>query len=189
MRLRLAKEEDAKAFLAVYAQYIDTAVSFEYTLPTEESFCKRILGIAKEYPYLVAETDDGIVGYAYAHRQMEREAYQWNAELSIYIGKDATGKGYGKKLYTALMEILQLQGVKTVYGLVTVPNEKSEALHESLGFERIGICKNTGYKSGAWRDVAWFEKQIGDYGTDPKPICTVREIPREKIEEILRKNS
>lgn len=144
MRLRLAKEKDTKEILDIYAQYIDTAISFEYVLPDTESFKRRIEGISK---------------------------------------------GYGKKLYTALMEILQLQGVKTVYGLVTVPNEKSEALHESMGFERIGICKNTGYKSGAWRDVAWFEKQIGDYGTDPKPICTVRGIPREKIEEILRKNS
>ena len=189
MRLRLVKVEDTKAILDIYAQYIDTAISFEYVLPDEESFRKRIKGIAKEYPYLVCETDEGIAGYAYAHRQMEREAYQWNAELSIYLSKDATSKGYGKKLYTSLMDILKLQGVKTVYGLVTVPNEKSEALHESLGFEKVGVCKNTGYKSGAWRDVTWFEKQIAPYESEPKPIFSVWEIPQEKIAEILRKNS
>ena len=132
MIIRLANIEDSKALLNIYSQYIDTAITFECVLPTEKQFKERIAGIIKDYPYLVCEENGEILGYAYAHRQMEREAYQWNAELSIYLDKNFTSKGVGKKLYYILIDILKLQGIKNVYGGVTVPNEKSKNLHLSL---------------------------------------------------------
>lgn len=127
-----------------------------------------------------------MVGYACAHRQMAREAYQWNAELSVYLDGAHVARGIGKKLYCVLIEILKLQGVKTVYGGVTLPNGKSEGLHAALGFSRVGTYHNTGYKCGAWRDVVWFEKQIAPYAEVPKPIIPIGDVPKEKLEALLR---
>lgn len=185
--IRLATIKDSKSLLNIYSQYIDTKITFECKLPTEEEFEKRILDITKEYPYLVYEENGEILGYAYAHRQREREAYQWNAELSIYFDKSCTSKGLGKKLYCILIEILKLQGIKTVYGAVTVPNKKSEGLHLGLGFKSLGIFHNTGYKNNEWHDVEWFEKQIAEYNLDPEPFISIRKINEEKIREIINK--
>lgn len=186
MHIRFAAEEDAKALLAIYSQYIDTPVTFEYDLPTEEEFAARIRDTIREYPYLVWEDGEKIVGYAYAHRHRERAAYQWNAELSIYLDREYTARGAGKKLYGMLIDILRLQGIRTVYGNVTVPNEKSERLHLSMGFQPAGLWHDAGYKNGAWHDVAWFEKPIAPCGKDPAPFLPVRELPPAKLAEILR---
>lgn len=185
MKIRLATVEDSLELLKIYAQYIDTAITFECTLPTNKEFTERVVEITKSYPYLVCEEDNKIIGYAYAHRQMEREAYQWNAELSIYIDKSFVSKGVGKKLYSILIEILKLQGVKTVYGGVTIPNEKSENLHKALGFKHLGTYHNTGYKNNKWHDVSWFEKQIAPYSLEPSPILSISNISREEIETII----
>lgn len=86
MHFRTARLSDAPALLEIYREYIDTPITFEYALPSEDEFKDRIRSISEFFPYLVLEDDSGvIVGYAYAHRHMERAAYQWNAELSIYL--------------------------------------------------------------------------------------------------------
>ncbi len=185
MRIRLAKETDAQALLSIYGQYIDTSITFEYRLPTEAEFAARIREIGGMYPYLVCEEDGRIVGYAYAHRQMERAAYQWNAELSIYLDREHTARGLGRRLYGLLMEILRLQGVRTVCGIVTVPNERSEQLHLSMDFHRAGTWHSAGYKSGAWHDVAWFEKHIAPFGQEPAPLLSVRQLPQAELEALL----
>mgnify|MGYP000490122070 FL=1 len=187
MEIRFAAEADAPALLAIYAQYIETGITFEYQLPTREEFARRIRDFGGTYPYLVCEENGCIVGYAYAHRQAERAAYQWNAELSVYLDRDHTGTGLGKRLYHALMELLRLQGVRTVYALVTLPNEKSEGLHRSMGFRLMGVQRSTGYKAGAWRDVAWFEKPIAPYDQNPEPIRPVGDIPAEALAAILKR--
>lgn len=185
MTIRFATMDDCKALLEIYSQYIDTPITFECKLPTEQEFAARISDIAKDYPYLVCEANGRIIGYAYAHKHMEREAYQWNAELSVYLDKTFTSKGLGKKLYLALMEILKLQGVKTVYGGVTAPNPKSEGLHTSLGFQILGTYHKTGYKSGKWLDVIWYEKSIATYDSPPKPIVPINQIPREMLDRLF----
>lgn len=187
MKIRFATEKDNSALLRIYSQYIDTPITFEYTLPTQEEFARRIKNITDNYPYIVCEKEDKIVGYAYAYRQMKREAYQWNAELSIYIDRDFTSAGLGKKMYRILMEILKLQRIKTVYGGVTLPNEKSEKFHSSLGFEQIGTYHKTGYKCKKWYNVTWFGRQIASYDKDPKPILSINEIEEEKIKSIFEK--
>ena len=187
MEIRFAKRSDGDALRRIYAQYIETPVTFEYDLPSAGEFAERVAAIGGEYPYLVCEENGRIVGYAYAHRQKEREAYQWNAELSVYLDRDFTSKGIGKALYGALMDILRLQGIKTVYGVVTIPNEKSERLHERIGFRISGTHRRTGYKCGRWHDIRWFEKQIGPYDGEPAPIRPVREIPAEELDGILQK--
>lgn len=185
MKFRLATVKDSSELLKIYAQYINTAITFECMLPTEEEFIERIKAIIANYPYVVCEEENKIVGYAYAHRQMERQAYQWNAELSIYIDKTFFSKGLGKKLYGILIEILKVQGLKTVYGGVTIPNEKSEKLHSGLGFTCLGTYHNTGYKNNKWHDVMWFEKQIALYTLNPSPILSISDISKQKIEDII----
>ena len=137
MAIRPARPTDSAALLRIYAQYVHSPVTFEQTLPTESEFAARIGRIAETYPCLVWEEAGGISGYAYAHRQAEREAYQWNAELSVYLDAAATARGGGTRLYRALLDILVLQGVRSAYALVTLPNAASERLHAALGFGSV----------------------------------------------------
>ena len=188
MGLRFAAEADSAALLGIYGQYLDTPVTFEYVLPTEAEFAARIRDIGGTYPYLVWE-DGRILGYAYAHRRAERPAYQWNAELSIYLGRDSTGRGLGRRLYGALMELLRLQGVRTVYGCVTLPNAGSEGLHAAMGFRLTGTWHRAGFKCGAWRDVGWFEKTIAPYDPSPAPVRPIGEVPAAAAAEILERYS
>ena len=186
MGLRFATAEDSVALLEIYGQYLDTPVTFEYALPTEAEFARRITDFGGAYPYLVWEENGKIFGYAYAHALGERAAYQWSAELSIYLDHSSTGQGLGRRLYGALTDILRLQGIHTVYGCVTVPNERSEKLHAALGFRLAGTWRSSGYKCGAWHDVAWFEKPIAPYQQDPAPFRPIGTIPAETLEKILR---
>ena len=189
IKVRLAGTGDVPQLLKIYEQYIDTPITFEYTLPTRQDFTKRILSLTKDYPYLVCEKQGRLVGYAYAHRHMEREAYQWNVELSIYLGWPYTSQGIGKRLYCALIELLEKQGVKNVYGGVTLPNVKSEKLHLGLGFSCLGVYRRTGFKCGQWRDVAWFGKEIGPYTQEPTPFKSISDLSSEYLNMILQKYS
>lgn len=183
--IRKAEPSDASSLLNIYKAYIETPITFEYEIPTVEEFERRITDISKEYPYIVCQVDGRIVGYAYAHRHRERAAYQWNAELSVYLSNMNKKKGIGKALYKALIEILKLQNIKTVYGCITVPNPRSEGLHKSLGFQPIGIYHNAGYKCGQWHDVLWVEKQIGDYNIRPTNMLSIQQIDTEKTVSIF----
>lgn len=174
--IRFAKETDAKALLSIYQHYIDTEITFEYELPSEQEFQKRIRAVSEEYPYLVYEKNGEILGYAYAHRHLERAAYQWNVELTVYLHPDAVSRGIGRKLYEELLGILKEQGICNAYSLVTRPNEKSEKLHEAMGFTRLGVLKNTGYKNGKWRDVSWYEKQLNPYTENPSPFIKIGDL-------------
>ncbi len=186
--IRRAREADAQALLDIYAPYVtDTPVTFETEVPSLAEFTGRIRSVSAEYPYLVCEIGGTIVGYAYAHRYKERAAYQWDAELSVYLDGASRGRGLGKAFYTALIEILVLQNVKTVYGCVLCPNESSERLHDSLGFSRVGVFRSTGYKCGAWRDVVWFEKQIAPYVPEPESFRSIQMLESEAIERVLRR--
>lgn len=185
MNIRFAEEEDSRALLSIYAQYINTPITFENVLPAEAEFAERIKSIKSIYPYLLCEEDGKAVGYAYAHRQKERAAYAWNVELSVYINREHVSRGIGKKLYAAMIENLKLQGVKTAYAGITLPNIKSVALHHSFGFRQLGVYRNTGYKCGKWHDVAWFEKTLSPYAEAPEPVKPVRQLDQEQLGKIM----
>ena len=188
--LRLVQEQDIPAILEIYRPYVqETNISFEYEVPSLEEFSQRVRSIAADYPYLICEEAGTILAYAYAHRQMERAAYQWNAELSVYVDRAHRRQGLGRALYQALMELLPLQNVRTVYGIVTSPNPGSEGLHQSFGFHQAGLHHNTGYKGGTWLDTIWFEKQIGDYDPSPAPLRSIREVDSAAMEAVLRRCS
>ena len=127
----------------------------------------------------------GVLGYAYAHRQAERAAYQWNAELSIYLDPACTSRGLGRRMYAILLELLRLQGIRTAYGCVTLSNEKSNRLHLGMGFSLVGVYHNAGYKCGRWWDVAWYEKSLASYGEAPAPPHSVHTLSPTELSAAL----
>lgn len=138
--LQVAGDGDIFPMLAIYAPYVrDTAITFEYEVPTAAEFGARLHHVLPEYPWLVCRAPGQVLGYAYAHRHMERAAYGWNVECSVYVLGSARGRGVGRALYGALLELLRLQGVVNAYGCIAVPNEASEALHRATGFSCWGI--------------------------------------------------
>ena len=185
MTLRFAAPGDVSALLSIYERYISTPITFEYTLPSLEEFAQRVASVQAFYPYLVAEENGELLGYAYAHQIAERAAYRWGAELSIYLRPDAVRRGLGKRLYQSLIALLRLQGVRTVYGLVASPNPASEGLHRSLGFHRMGVQRNAGYKNGRWVDLIWFEQSIAPYVHQPGPVLPVGQLAPKDIETAL----
>ncbi len=187
MRIRFAQEKDAAALLEIYKQYIDTTITFEYELPSKEEFRRRIREYSKEYPYFICTEHGKCVGYVYAHRAQERAAFQWNAELSVYLDKNYHDKGVGSILYEMMFEILAKQGVKTVYGLVTTPNPKSVKLHERTGFQLAGTYHNTGFKANQWCDLLLYEKRIGAYVDKPTPMIPLSQMDRNELATIIKK--
>lgn len=185
---RLASEDDAAQLLDVYAPYVQNiAISFEYEVPTLQEFTERIRAVTQNYPYLICEIGGRIAGYAYAQRQKVRAAYGWNAELSVYLRPEYVRRGIGRAFYTALLDILHMQGVENVYGCVTVPNAGSERLHEAMGFRRISVFYRTGYKLGAWHDVAWFEKRIGE-AECPAGFVPVSKLNAAELAAVLQRS-
>lgn len=168
VKIRVATVEDGEAILQIYKWYIEnTAITFETEVPTVKDFEKRMEHIVSGFPWLVCEVDDVVAGYAYASRHGERAAYQWSADLSIYVDAKYHRRHIARALYQALEEILRLQGYYTVWAGVTTPNPKSESFHKAYGFEPVGVFENVGYKLGQWRGVKWFKYTITDYTKEP----------------------
>lgn len=175
--IRLVEEKDAGELLAIYTPYVrDTIISCEYDPPSEEEFLHRIRMISADYPYLVEEMDGIITGYAYAHRFMERTAYQWNAEVSIYVRQDQHRKGIGRELYKALFQILRLQHVQNLYAIISSPNPASIAFHERLGFEKVGEHRQTAYKFHAWLDTVYYHLSLGNHESPPRPFLPIDRV-------------
>lgn len=186
MNLRFARVTDAQALSAIYRPYVEeTAVTFLYTALSPADFEKKIADLQGDLPFLLCEEAGETVGYAYASHWRYGDAYQWDVELSVYVAKGFSGRGIGKRLYSALLQVLRAQGYKNAYGGITLPNEKSLALHRSFGFEEIGIFKKTGYKCGAWQDVIWLGKSLGNYPENPERPCPLAAVDSKTIERIL----
>ena len=171
MTIRKATPEDAERLLAIYTPHIeDTAITFEYDVPTVEEFRQRIKDTLREYPYLVAEDDGRIIGYAYAGPLKRRAAYQWAVETSIYLDKDYRGKGFGTVLQEALEEALRQRGILNLYACISYIDPEDEYLsldsvrfHEHMGFQLAARFHQCGKKFGRWYDVVWMEKIIGEH--------------------------
>jgi len=178
IEIRPAVSEDAPALLAIYAPYIlNTAITYEYVVPTEEEFAGRIRRILEKYPYLVAEVNGKIVGYAYASAYGVRAAYDWTVETSIYVDQNAKGLGVGKALYQTLEACLAAQTVRTLVANIAWPEEgdpyltrDSVAFHRHMGYELVGTLRNMGCKFGRWYHLAVMEKYMGLHNLDPAPI-------------------
>lgn len=169
--IRPAQLADTEKLLEIYAPYVtDTAITFEYDVPSIEEFENRIREVQKKYPYLVAEMDGEILGYAYASAFHPRAAYGWCVETSIYIKMDKRGMGLGRKLYKELEARLKEMGLLNLYaciGYAEVEDEyltnASVAFHEKMGYKLNGHFTKCGYKFGRWYDMVWMEKMIGEH--------------------------
>lgn len=163
MPIRVATVRDVPAILAIYRPYIEqTAITFEYDVPSEDEFRARFLSVSAVGPWLVWEEQGEILGYAYGAPAFERKAYAWCADLSIYLKPSAFGRGIGRALYEKTEALLQAQGYRVLYALVTSANQPSVAFHKALGYRETANFPHCGYKLGKWHGVMWLEKDVGE---------------------------
>lgn len=170
--LRPATLADAATLRDIYAPYVEhTAITFEYDVPTAEEFRRRIERVQAQYPWLVAEGDDGTpLGYAYASPFHERAAYQWSVETSIYIATSQRRLGLGRLLHDALETRLRQQGILNLNACLAYVEPEDEHLtldsvrfHERMGYTRVAHFHQCGRKFGRWYDMIWMEKLIGPH--------------------------
>ena len=169
-QITFATAEDAPAIAKLYAPFVEnTAVSFETFPPSAAEMARRIESLANaQLPWLVMKDDRRLLGYAYASKHRDREAYQWSVESSAYVDESARRSSVGRNLYAALFDILKRQGYQNVYAGTTLPNDASIAFHKSFGFREIGVYREVGFKLGKWHDVAWWYLRIGSHEVNPR---------------------
>jgi len=163
--IRTATPEDADDIRAIYMPYVtDTSVTFERDVPSVEEFRARISNTLATYPYLVAENDGTVVGYAYAGRFRPRKSYDSSVELSIYIRNDRLRQGIGHLLYSELERILASMNIRLMVACISYSDDQENAsreFHESMGFRESGLIRKAGVKFDAWHDLLYMTKQIG----------------------------
>jgi len=150
--------DDARAVGDIYNHYIENSIAtFELEKIPVDEIIKRIKRVILKYPWIVYEENNQILGYAYADEWKVRKAYQHTVESTVYLRDETLGRGIGTKLYSHLIELLKSQDIHAVIGGISLPNEASIALHEKLGFEKIGQFREVGYKFDRWIDVGYWE--------------------------------
>ena len=171
MIIRDAQEADVRELLAIYTPYVEhTAVTFEYDVPSEEEFRHRIETVQRKYPWLLAEDNGRVVGYAYASTFKARDAYQWAVETSIYIDQNMKRSGIGHQLHEALEQRLKAQGILNMNACISFIELEDEYLtldsvhfHEHLGYQKVAHFHQCGKKFNRWYDMIWMEKLIGEH--------------------------
>jgi phosphinothricin acetyltransferase len=169
LTIRPVTHGDAAAIAAIYAHYVRTsAVTFEVEPPDRREIEGRISHILPHYPFIGAERDGTLVGYAYAGKLYERAAYRWTVEATVYVAHDRHRQGIGRELYRTLLAALGEQGFEAVVGKITLPNPASVSFHESFGFIRCGVFAKVGFKHGTWHDVGLYQLDLGTRPTTPR---------------------
>ncbi|MCQ2555039.1 MAG: N-acetyltransferase family protein [Clostridia bacterium] len=162
---------DTEDLLKIYAPYVtDTAITFEYDVPSFEEFKGRIEDISSKYPYIKAVQDGKTVGYAYATAFKGRRAYDWSVETTIYMDMNEKRKGVGRLLYNELEKLLKGMGVINMNACIALPKVEDRYLtndsvkyHERMGFTEVGVFHSCAYKFDTWYDMIWMEKMIGEH--------------------------
>lgn len=190
IRIRAVTPEDAPVLCEIYAPYVtDTAISFEYEAPSEEEFRHRIETTLLKYPYLAAERDGEIIGYACTHPFVGRAAYGWMAETTIYVRRGRTKSGAGRALYTVLEAVSLAQNIYALAACIGYCEREDEHLsqnsvrfHAHMGYRMAGRFEKCGYKFGKWYDMVWMEKLLRE-----RPAVPPEVIPFPALDaEILR---
>lgn len=184
--LRIATPEDAASIQGIYAPYVtDTAITFEVSEPTVEEMRKRIKNKLESYPWIVAEDDGRVIGYAYAGPLKGRAAYDWSVETSIYVDRNVRGKGTGKMLYQKLEELLKRMGIVSCFACIAYTEDDgpyltggSVAFHEKLGYERVGLFRSCANKFDTWWDVCWMQKDLVSHEKSPSPVVPFSKLHR-----------
>ena len=184
IEIRTATVDDAEDILKIYAPYVtDTAITFEYVVPSIDEFKNRIAGIIKKYPYIVAVIDGNIAGYAYAAAFKERAAYDWSVETTVYVDKSRKKSGIGKALYDELEKRLKKLNITNMYACIAYLEQEDEYLtknsvqfHEHAGFKLAGEYHKCANKFGRWYNMVWMEKIIGEHTDNPLPVKIINKV-------------
>jgi L-amino acid N-acyltransferase YncA len=176
-RIRSVDVTDAHAVQRIYAPFVsEQATSFEVVVPDVAETERRIRAQSDRYPWLVFERDDVVIGYAYASSHRARQAYQWCADVCVYVDSRAHRCGVGRALYTALLHLLRRQGYINAYAGITLPNAASVGLHQSIGFVPVGVFSRVGFKFDTWHDVMWLHLRLAEAARPagaPRPVAGV----------------
>lgn len=191
--LRIAEKNDAAELLNIYAPYVlETAITFEYEVPSVREFEDRITATLTSYPYIVAEIDGNIVGYAYTGEFKSRAAYMWSVETSIYVDRSIHRAGVGKLLYKAIERISAAQNVVNLNACIAYPDEddiyldkNSVRFHEHIGYTLVGEFHKCAYKFNNWYNMVWMEKLIDEHTANQKPFVKFSELDADIIEKAL----
>lgn len=176
--MRVAREEDAEGIAEIYFPYVSTTpISFEIDPATAVEIRSRIEKTLHRYPWLVAEEEGRLIGYAYASAHRERAAYRFSVDVAAYVMQGFYRQGVARALYRELFRILKEQGYCNAFAGITVPNQASVGFHESFGFRPIGVYRNVGYKSGQWRDVGWWQLELAAPANPPRRLTDFPKIP------------
>ncbi|QMV16310.1 GNAT family N-acetyltransferase [Vibrio spartinae] len=162
MNIRDTHLNDSAAITAIYNPFIrDTTITFEeQPLSVEQMSARLQKTLSTGFPCLVLEVDNEVIGYAYASPWHIRSAYRFTVESTIYLAPTAAGNGFGRKLYSALLDRLKQQGIKNVMGVIALPNLPSVRLHESLGFKPVGEFYDIGFKFNRHISVGYWQLDI-----------------------------
>ena len=179
--IRLARSQDAAELLEIFRPYVlETAVAFNYEPPTLDEFRNTMEDRLRRYPYLVAETEEGLMGYAYASPFKARAAYDWAVETSIYVKQGHAGQGYGRLLHDRLETLLKAQNILSMYACIAYTDWEDAHLtnnsmhcHAHMGYELTAKFPKCGYKFGKWYDMIWMHKEIGSHNVPPSPLIPI----------------
>ena len=182
--IRTATEADVPAMLNIYAPYVrETAISFEYDVPSPEEFSGRLRRTLTRYPWLAAEENGTILGYAYASAFHPRKAYEWCAEASIYVAQQARGRRIGSRLYERLETLLTRQHILVLYACIARPPQEDEHLtlasirfHTRIGYRIVGEFPRCGFKFDRWYDMVWMEKRLAEPTEPPLPVLPFADV-------------
>lgn len=176
--IRTAVEADCEAMLEIYRPYVlRTSISFEWEAPSPEEFRTRVRETLKTHPWLVAESQGEILGYAYATPHRYRKAYQWACECSVYMKASSHRRGIASALYRKLLAILKEQGFVNAYGGISLPNSPSVHFHEAMGFKPLCVFPNAGFKLNAWHDVGWWICALNEPAENPRAPIAFSGLP------------
>lgn len=174
--IRMAEVNDAAACTDIYNWYIvHSMATFETETISVSAFEKRIRTVSSRYPWIVYEDQGTVLGYAYLDVYNPRQAYDWTADLSIYINHECRHHGIGKQLMQTILELGRQDGYRTVMSLVTGGNSPSMAMHDAFGFAKEAELKNLGYKNGKWQDLLLYRKELQEYPDGTTPV--IRNLP------------
>ena len=182
--IRFARLEDARDLLEIYTPYIEkSAITFEYDVPSLKEFTERMRSVKSFYPYLVAEEDGQILGYAYASAFRPRAAYAWSVEVTVSLDENARGKGVGRKIYNVLEAYLKKMGILNLNACIASTDMEdeylsngSEKFHAALGYALVGKFHQSGYKFNRWYDMIWMEKILGEHTANAASVKSIQEI-------------
>ena len=166
-RIRPADTADAAAIAAVYLPHVTGSVASFETVPPDAAEIARRMTTAPRLPWLAAERDGTVVGYAYAAAHNARAAYRWSVSCSVYLTVDERGAGTGRALYRRLLAELPPLGYVTAFAGIALPNDASVGLHTGLGFTPVGVYRAAGFKAGRWHDVGWWQLPLGPPPEEP----------------------